>query len=105
MLSPLTSAVSGEVQQQDVGAKVGQVVEGLQMLLQLPVGQFGLQDRCQVTEHVGVQRRGPATGSTLYSTALFHYMLQPLLLHLMVLFHSQRSRSAESKETGLSLDY
>lgn len=56
----LTSAVSGEVEQQDVGAEVGQVVEGFQMLLQFPVGQFGLQDWCQLTEHVGVQRRRPA---------------------------------------------
>lgn len=40
----LTSAVSGEVEQQDVGAEVVQVVEGLQVLLQFPVGQFGLQD-------------------------------------------------------------
>lgn len=52
----LTSAVSGEVQQQDVGAEAAQVVQRLQMLLQFPVGQFALEDRRQVTEHIGVQR-------------------------------------------------
>lgn len=56
----LTSAVSGEVQQQDVGAEAAQVVQRLQVLLQFPVGQFALQDGRQVTEHVGVQRRRPA---------------------------------------------
>lgn len=60
----LTSAVSGEVEQQDVGAEAAQVVEGLQVLLQFPVGQFGLQDGRQVTEHVGVQRRRPEEADT-----------------------------------------
>lgn len=35
-----TSSVSGEVQQQDVGAEVAQVVEGFQMLLKSHVWQF-----------------------------------------------------------------
>lgn len=52
----LTSAISGEVQQQDVGAEVGQVFKRLQVLLQFPVRQFGLEDGRQMTEHVGVQR-------------------------------------------------
>lgn len=56
----LTSAISGEVEQQDVAAEVGQVVQGSQMLLQLPVGQLTPQDRRQMTEDVGVQRGGPA---------------------------------------------
>lgn len=62
--SALTSAVSGEVQQQDVGAEVVQVVQRLQVLLQFPAGQFGLEDGRQVTEHVGVQRRRPAESPT-----------------------------------------
>lgn len=62
----LTSAVSGEVQQQDVGAEVAQVLEGFQMLLQFPVGQFGLQDGRQVSKHVGVQRRRPADSQQSY---------------------------------------
>ncbi len=56
----LTSAVSGEVEQQDVAAEARQVVQRFQVLLQFPVGQFGLEDGSQVTEHVGVQRRRPA---------------------------------------------
>lgn len=56
----VTSAVSGEVQQQDVGAEVAQVVEGFQMLLKSPVWQLGLEDGSQVTKHVCVQRRRPA---------------------------------------------
>lgn len=56
----LTSTVSGEVQQQDVGAEAAQVVQRLQVLLQFPVGEFTPEDRRQVTEDVGVQRRGPA---------------------------------------------
>lgn len=56
----LTSAVSGEVEQQDVGAEVAQVVQGLQVLLQLSVGKSALQDGSQVAEDVGVQRRRPA---------------------------------------------
>ena len=55
----LTSIVSWEVEQQDVSAEVGQVVQGFKMLLQFPIRQFGLQDGRQVTEHVGVQRRRP----------------------------------------------
>lgn len=61
----LTSAVSGEVEQKDVGAEAAQVVQRLQVLLQLPVGQFALEDGRQVSEHVGVQRRRPAGQQTV----------------------------------------
>lgn len=61
MLCRLTSVgVSGKIQQQDVAAEVAEVVEVSQVLLQLPIGQLGLQDGCQVTKDVGVQRRWPA---------------------------------------------
>lgn len=64
----LTSAISGEVQQQDVGAEVGQVFKRLQVLLQFPVRQFGLEDGRQMTEHVGVQRRWPAVTTDIYDS-------------------------------------
>lgn len=52
-----TSAVSWEVQQQDVGAEAAQVVQRLQVLLEFPIGQFTPEDGCQVTKHIGIQRR------------------------------------------------
>lgn len=52
--------VSGEVEQQHVAAEAAQVVQRLQVLLQLPAGEFTPEDGRQVPEDVGVQRRRPA---------------------------------------------
>lgn len=65
--TPLTS-VPGEVEAEDGGAVVAQVLQGLQVLLQFPVGQLRLQERRQAAEDEGVEGRRPgaqrpATGS------------------------------------------
>ena len=59
----LTFPVSGEVEQQDVGAEERQVVQGLELLLQLGVGQLGLQQGGQVSEHHRVQGGRPGGGA------------------------------------------
>lgn len=81
----LTSAISGKVEQQDVGAEVGQVVEGFQMLLKFPIWQFGFQDGCQVTKYISIQRRRPAGKShgTLYETTLWIHFYTNFFLHFL----------------------
>lgn len=56
----VTSPVPGEVEEQDVAAEAAQVVQRLQVLLQLGVGEFTPEDRGQVAKHVGVQGGRPA---------------------------------------------
>lgn len=52
--SPCTS-IPGEVEAEDVGAVGAEVVQSLQVGLQLPTGQLGLQQQGQVAKDKGVQ--------------------------------------------------
>lgn len=55
------TSVPGEVEAEDGGAVVAQVLQGLQVLLQFPVGQLGLQERRQAAEDQGVEGGWPGT--------------------------------------------
>lgn len=62
------TSVPGEVEAKDGGAVVAQVLQGLQVLLQFPVGQLCLQEWRQAAEDKGVKggwpgAQKPATGS------------------------------------------
>lgn len=62
------TSVPGEVEAEDGGAVVAQVLQGLQVLLQFPVGQLRFQERRQAAEDKGIKGSRPgeqksATGS------------------------------------------
>lgn len=52
----LTIELTGEVESEDVGAELCQVVQRLQMLLELTAGQLDLQHKRQVAKYMCIQR-------------------------------------------------